>query len=84
MSERILRDLFPDTRSFPLCVNIEKGTEVWVAIGMLVEYLESFTDSIVVREDNELIGIVGGYDLLNNLRKNSTNDFFHQNKVEDN
>ncbi|MGI9566694.1 MAG: CBS domain-containing protein [Nitrosopumilus sp.] len=81
--ERTLEDLFPDVDSFPLCVNIEKGTEVWVASGMLVEYLESFTDAVVVRENYKPIGLVGGYDLLDNLRKNPTNDFFHQNKVED-
>jgi hypothetical protein len=83
ISERSLEELFPDVWSFPFCVNIEKGTEVWVAAGMLVEYLESFTDSVVVRENYKPIGIIGGYDLLNNLRKNPTNDFFHQNKVED-
>ena len=83
ISERSLEDLFPDVGSFPLCVNIEKGTKVWVVAGMLVEYLESFTDSVVVRENYKPIGIVGGYDILNNLRKNPTNDFFHQNKVED-
>jgi len=56
ISERALGDFFPDTGSFPFCVNIEKGTEVWVAAGMLVEYLESFTDSVVVREDYKPIG----------------------------
>ena len=83
ISEKSLGDLFPDVWSFPLCVNIEKGIEVWVVTGMLVEYLESFTDSVVVREDYKPIGIIGGYDVLNTLRKNPTNDFFHQNKVED-
>ena len=76
ISERSLEDLFPDVASFPLCVNIDKGTEIWVAAGMLVEYLESFTDAIVVRENYKPIGLVGGYDLLDNLRKNPTNDFF--------
>ena len=29
------------------------------------------------------IGIVGGFDILDNLQKNPTNNFFYQNKVED-
>ena len=81
--ERTLENLFSGISSFPLYVNIEKGIEVWVATGMLVEYLESFTDAIVVRENYKATGLVGGYDLLNNLKKNPTNEFFHQNKVED-
>ena len=83
ISERSLGDLFVDSRLFPFCVNIDKGKVLWVATGMLIEYLESFTDSVVVRDNFKPIGIVGGYDVLNNLRKNPTSDFFFKTKVED-
>jgi len=83
ISERSLGELFVDSGSFPLCVNIDKGKELWVATGMLIEYLESFTDSVVVRDNFKPIGIVGGYDIMINLIKNPTHDFFFKTKVED-
>ena len=49
---------------------------------MCAQYLESTVDSIIVRDNVfKPIGIVGGYDLLDHLRKNSTRDFQYQTKV---
>lgn len=67
-----------------VCVNIDEGREIWVATLMCAQYLESTVDSIIVR-DNEFkpIGIVGGYDLLDHLRKNPTRDFQYQTRVRE-
>ena len=49
---------------------------------MCAQYLESTVDSIIVRDNVfKPIGIVGGYDLLDHLRKNSTRDFQYQTRV---
>jgi predicted transcriptional regulator len=41
-------------------------------------------DSIVIRNDDLTpVGIVGGYDLLNHIRKNPTRDFQYENKVSE-
>ena len=49
---------------------------------MCAQYLESTVDSIIVRDnDFKPIGIVGGYDLLDHLRRNSTRDFQYQTRV---
>jgi predicted transcriptional regulator len=51
---------------------------------MCAQYLESTVDSIIVRDnDFKPIGIVGGYELLDHLRKNSTPDFQYQTRVGD-
>jgi predicted transcriptional regulator len=51
---------------------------------MCVQYLESTVDSIVIRNDDLTpVGIVGGYDLLNHIRKNPTRDFQYENKVKE-
>ncbi len=78
-----LQELFGDSLTSSLCVNIEKGTETWVATGMLVQQLESFTDAVVVRENDKPVGIVGGKDIFIRLAKNPNSDLFYNTKVED-
>jgi predicted transcriptional regulator len=74
----MLSDSLTDTP----CVYLNQEREVWVATEMCVQYLESSVDSIVIRNDDLTpIGIVGGYDLLNNIRKNPTRDFQYEHKV---
>jgi predicted transcriptional regulator len=66
------------------CVYLNQEREVWVATEMCVQYLESTVDSIVIRNDDLTpVGIVGGYDLLNHIRKNPTRDFQYENKVKE-
>jgi predicted transcriptional regulator len=83
ISEISLYDLFGNSLTSSLCVNIEKGAETWVATGMLVQQLESFTDAVVVRENDNPIGIVGGKDVIVKLIENPTSDLFYKTKVED-
>jgi predicted transcriptional regulator len=83
ISERTLGELLPDTLTYSLCIHIDKGTEVWVVAGMLVQYLESATDSVMVRDgDRNPIGIIGGKEIMENLLKNPTSSLFYG-KVED-
>ncbi len=66
------------------CVYLNQEREVWVATEMCVQYLESSIDSIVIRNDDHTpVGIVGGYDLLNHIRKNPTRDFQYEHKVKE-
>jgi hypothetical protein len=83
ISDLSLESLFGDSLTASLCVNVEKGIETWVATGMLVQQLESFTDSVVVRENNKPIGIVGGKDIIVPLVDNPTSSLFYDTKVED-
>ncbi len=83
ISELSLKELFGDSLTSSLCVNIEKGTETWVATGMLVQQLESFTDVVVVREKNKPIGIVGGKDVIIRLIEDPSSNLFYNTKVEE-
>ena len=83
ISQMSLADLFGDSLTSSLCVNIEKGTKTWVATGMLVQQLESFTDAVVVRDNDKPVGIVGGKDVIVNLIENPTSDLFYKTNVED-
>jgi predicted transcriptional regulator len=84
IAERTLEELLPERLTWSLCIHIDKGTDVWVVTGMLVQYLESATDSIIVRdEDHNPIGTIGGKEIMENLLKNPTSSLFYDKKVED-
>jgi CBS domain-containing protein len=84
VSELTLEELFPKTLTDTVCINIHKEREIWVATLMCAQYLESTVDSIIVRDEGfKPIGIVGGYDLLDHLRRNPTRDSQYQTKVEE-
>jgi hypothetical protein len=80
--ELTLEELFPRKLTDTVCINIDNVREVWVATLMCAEYLDSFVDSIIVRDDDfKAIGIVGGFELLDHLRENPTH-FTPQNAWE--
>lgn len=83
ISELTLEKLFPETLTETTCVYVDKEREVWVATEMCAQHLESTVDSLVVTDNGKPMGIVGGYDLLDHLRKNPTRDFQYQHKIEE-
>lgn len=83
IAERTLGELLPERLTWTLCIHIDEGKEVWVIAGMLSQYLESATDSIIVRDEKENpIGIIGGKEIMANLLKNPTSSLFYETKVE--
>lgn len=82
--ELTLEELFPGNLTDTVCINIDAGRQVWVATLMCAEYLDSFIDSIVVRDnDFKPVGVVGGFELLDHIRKNPTRDFQYRTRVEE-
>ena len=80
--ELTLEELFPKTLFDTPCIYIDKGRDIWIVTEMCAEYLESTIDSIVVKDENNPIGTIGGYDILYNLRQNPTSTFF-QTKIDE-
>ena len=84
IAELTLDEILSDSLTDTPCVYLNEEREVWVATEMCVQYLESIVDSIVIRNgDLTPVGIVGGYDLLNHIRKNPTRDFQYEHKVKE-
>jgi CBS domain-containing protein len=81
ISDLTLQDLFSSSLTDTSCVYIDKEREVWVATEMCAQYLESAVDSILVQDGGKPVGIVGGYDLLDHIRKNPTREFQYQTQV---
>lgn len=64
------------------CVSIQKQNKVWEGSVLLIHYLESFTDSLVVTDKNFPIGVLGGKDIIQLLPKESTSNLFDGKLVE--
>jgi CBS domain-containing protein len=84
ISELTLQEIFQDALTDTPCVYIDKEKEVAAATDTCAQYLESEVDAIVVLgAQKKPVGIVGGYDLLDNLRKYPTREFQYMTKVEE-
>lgn len=81
--ESTLKELFPETLTDTNCVYVDKEREIWVATEMCAQHLESTIDALVVQDNGKPVGIVGGYDILDHLRKNPTRDFQYQHTTQD-
>lgn len=68
VSEHAIRDLLPLSLTNTPCVSIQSRAKAEEAIYLLVPYLETMTDSLVVTgDDNEPIGIIGGKEFIQML-----------------
>lgn len=83
IAERTLGELLPHALTSSICIHIDKGKKVLDVAGMLVQYLESVTDSVLVKDGKELVGIVGGKETIQHLLKNSTPRLFYEKRVEE-
>ncbi len=78
-----LKDLLPLSLSSTPAVSIRKENKMGIAACMLMHYLESFTDSLVVTEkDEKPIGVIGGKEVIANIFENPSSDFFDKITVE--
>ncbi len=91
ISSRTLDELFGNSLTSSLCVSSHRDTKMWVVTGMLAHHLESFTDSVVVRDSLEkegqfgdhIIGIVGGKEIVENVILSPHSNLFDRTNVED-
>ncbi|MDH3780838.1 MAG: CBS domain-containing protein [Nitrosopumilus sp.] len=83
ISKRPLSDLLQNSLTSTPCVNVRKNAKVKVVTGMLVQYLETFTDSVVVRDGTRPIGVIGGREIIQGVYKNPSSDFFEMKQVGD-
>lgn len=72
-----IRDLLPLSLMTTPCVSIEAKNNVQEAVGLLVPYLESMADSLVVTGDkNQPIGIIGGREVIEKVFANPSSKTF--------
>ncbi|MFY9301418.1 MAG: CBS domain-containing protein [Candidatus Nitrosotenuis sp.] len=77
IADRMLRDLLPLSLTATPCVSIQRQSRVEEAISLLIPYLESMTDSLIVTGDkNEPIGIVGGREIIEGVYASPSKKLF--------
>lgn len=77
ISEFALRDLLPLSLMTAPCVSIQKQSKIQEAVGLLIPYLESMTDSLIVTNgDNKPLGIVGGREIIERVLSNPSSNLF--------
>src|SRR5574338_1671001 len=77
IADRMLRDLLPVSLTSVPCVSIQKQAKTKEAISLLVPYLESMADSLVVTGDkNQPIGIIGGKEIVEKVLANPSARIF--------
>lgn len=82
ISEFALRDLLPLSLMSTPCVSVQKQNKVQEAIGLLIPYLESMTDSLIVTNgDNKPLGIIGGREIIEHVLSNPSSNLF-ESKVD--
>ena len=78
-----LRDLLQDSFLSSPAVSVGADDKVAEATNLLSHHLETFTDSLVVVDDQRQVGQVGGADILDGVMKNPTADFFVKTMTRD-
>lgn len=77
ISEFALRDLLPLSLMNTPCVSVQTQNNVQEAIALLIPYLESMTDSLIVTNgDNKPLGIIGGKDIIERILSNPSSNLF--------
>lgn len=83
ISTKTLQELLPRSLLSSPSVSVEYDNKIWMASVLLIHYLESFTDSLVVTKNTLPIGVLGGKDIIENLIKNPTSEFFDAKIVQE-
>jgi hypothetical protein len=77
ISEAAIKDLLPLSLMTTPCVSIEAKNNVQEAVGLLVPYLESMADSLVVTGDkNQPLGLIGGKEVIEKVLANPSPRIF--------
>lgn len=76
LSECTIEDILPNLLVYSSMATIGSREKMWIATSMLARFLETFTNNLVVMEDEKPVGILGGQEVIGRLSKNPTNSFF--------
>ena len=77
IADRMIRDILPMSFTAIPCVSIQRQARIEESIGLLIPYLESMADSLIVTDDNNYpIGVVGGREIIEKILANPSPSAF--------
>lgn len=82
--DKSLDELLPRSLYTTPAVSISEEDKMWVATAMLINYLESYTDSLVVTDkEYKPIGVIGGIEVIKGVFEDPTSNFFDKSTAGD-
>lgn len=82
LSDCTVEDILPHLLVNSSMATIGSKEKNWVATSMLARFLETFTNNLVVMENEVPVGMLGSQEVIKELLKNPTREFFSDCSVE--
>ncbi len=76
-----IEEILPHLLVYSSMAAIESKEKVWVATSMLIRFLATHTNNLVVMESDTPVGMIGSREVLQGLHSNPTHDFFVEQTV---
>jgi hypothetical protein len=83
LNQCTIAEIMPHLLVHSSMATIESKEKMWIATSMLVRFLTSHTNNLVVMESHTPIGMIGSKEVLQGLYDNPTHDFFSERIVHD-
>lgn len=83
LNQCTVEDIMPHLLVNSSMATIENKEKVWVATSMLVRFLASYTNNLVVMESDTPVGMIGSKEVLHGLYENPTHEFFLEHSVHE-
>ncbi len=82
LNECTIEDVLPHVLVHSSIATIDSKEKIWVATSMLVRLLETFTNNLVVVENDVPVGMLGGEEVIKEFAKNQDSSFFSDMMVQ--
>lgn len=76
LNECTIEDILPHLLVYSSMATIESKEKMWIAASMLARFLETFTNNLVVMENDIPVGMLGGQEVIKEFSKNPQHSFF--------
>jgi predicted transcriptional regulator len=76
LNECTVEDILPHLLVYSSMATIGSKEKMWIATSMLVRFLETFTNNLVVMENDIPVGMLGGQEVIKEFSKNPDYSFF--------
>jgi len=83
LNQCTIEEILPHLLVNSSMATIESKEKIWVATSMLVRFLTSYTNNLVVMESDTPVGMIGSKEVLHGLYDNPTHEFFSEHFVYD-
>ncbi len=81
LNECTIEDILPHLLVYSSMATIGSKEKIWIATSMLARFLETFTNNLVVMENDIPVGMLGSQEVIGEFLKHPTYSFFSDHTV---